>query len=230
MWMRGSSNGDQIEVTIDFRDQKMWTAPLQSTTEIKTLTTDWQEYSITARAPTGTAKPVCHLRVTFEAAAGDTVHVDDVAVQTRGGTGYCYGDGTGQSCPCGNLGGECAGCANSSAEGAILVAIGDAVIGADTAVLSVSQCPAGVPGLFFSGSNALGGSPFGDGLRCVGGGLTRLQVIFTDVAGGGVSTIQLSVREGLIGGELRNYQYWYRDVPGPCTSGFNTSNACSIQW
>lgn len=77
-WMRGTSNGDRAKITIDFRDQKMWTTALQTATETKTLTTDWQQYSMTATAPTGTSKPVYHTRVTLQANSGDTVEIDDV--------------------------------------------------------------------------------------------------------------------------------------------------------
>jgi len=80
LWMRGANTGDQAKITIDFRDQKMWTAPLQTTTETKTLTTNWQQYSMTATAPTGGLHPVFHTRVTLEAVSGDLVYFDDVVL------------------------------------------------------------------------------------------------------------------------------------------------------
>jgi len=79
-WMRGSNNGDQAEMTIDFRDQSMGgfdIAPVIAHTEIKALTTSWAEYTMNATAPT-TGNPIFGTRTTFSARPGDTVYVDDV--------------------------------------------------------------------------------------------------------------------------------------------------------
>ena len=58
----------------------------------------------------------------------------------------------------------------------------------------------------------------------------RLGVVTSSPAGVAESQVALSVREGLTGGELRRYQYRFRDVPGPCSHGFNTTNGLAIQW
>lgn len=87
-WMRGASNGDQVEMTIDFRDQGMGgrvVVPTVAFSETKTLTTSWQEYSITATAPTS-GNPVYASRASFTTGGGDTVDIDDV-VQIR----YAFG-------------------------------------------------------------------------------------------------------------------------------------------
>lgn len=79
-WMRGGSNGEEADMTIDFRDQSMGgfdIAPVVAHTETKILTTSWAQYSISATAPT-TGNPIFGTRTTFRAAQGDTVHVDDV--------------------------------------------------------------------------------------------------------------------------------------------------------
>ncbi len=149
-------------------------------------------------------------------------------VPAEPGSGYCFGDGTGTTCPCFNLGGSGEGCQNSSARGAILAATGYPA--QDEIVLHASQCPGGVFGLFYSGSNALAGTPFGDGLKCVSGGIIRLEVVVTDGAGDAHSSVDLPAKEGLSGGELRHYQFWYRDPVGTCGRDFNLSNGYSIQW
>ena len=80
-WMRGETAGDQVSVSIDFRNQDQGAepdTPMQIETEVKTLTTDWQLYSMTSTAPTSGPTPVFSNRVTFEAASGDAVHVDHV--------------------------------------------------------------------------------------------------------------------------------------------------------
>jgi len=84
-WARGSSNGDEVDITMDFRDQEMWTTPLQTEMETKSLTTNWQRFSMTVTAPTGTPNPVFHTRLTFTAAAGDVVDIDGVLMSPATG-------------------------------------------------------------------------------------------------------------------------------------------------
>ena len=79
-WMRGSNNGDEADMTIDFRDQSMGgydVAPVIAHTETKILTTSWAEYTMSATAPT-TGDPIFGARTTFGAGQGSTVYIDDV--------------------------------------------------------------------------------------------------------------------------------------------------------
>jgi lysophospholipase L1-like esterase len=78
--MRGAENTDKVDMIMDFRDQNMWTDPLQSATQTAELTTEWGVYEMCATAPSGTAKPVYHTRLTFQAAAGSTVDIDNVSM------------------------------------------------------------------------------------------------------------------------------------------------------
>lgn len=81
VWLRGSSPGAEVEVTIDFRDQQAGAAissPMESHSETLVLTTGWQEYTVTATAPTSPPNPVYSSRLHFEAAPGDTVDIDQV--------------------------------------------------------------------------------------------------------------------------------------------------------
>lgn len=150
------------------------------------------------------------------------------------GTAYCFGDGTGTPCPCGNAGGADAGCANSTGVGATLVASGQAKVDEDTLVLTASGLPAPSFGLFYSGINQPQGGaglPFGNGLRCVAQGISRLQTVST--AAGTVSTsIGLAAADGVVPGETRNYQFWYRDTAAgtTCVDLFNATNGVSIDW
>lgn len=94
-WVRPKSEGDTVEVTIDFRDQEMWTAPLESYTKSFTLeNSGWTFLEMSATAPFGTANPVFHTRLTFQAGSGSTVDVDDVvmSVDGGGGGGICEDD------------------------------------------------------------------------------------------------------------------------------------------
>jgi hypothetical protein len=82
-WMRGENAGDQVSVSIDFRNQDQGAepdTPMQIETEVKTLTTQWQQYTMTSTAPTNGRDPVFSNRVTFEAALSDAVHIDRVVM------------------------------------------------------------------------------------------------------------------------------------------------------
>jgi lysophospholipase L1-like esterase len=98
-WVRGSnstSSLDTLHVTIDFRDQNMWTEPLETETFTFDLSTGWQEKTMTAIAPVGGSNPVFHTRLTFQAGNGSRVDIDDV--EMRVGADACVdvdGDGYG---------------------------------------------------------------------------------------------------------------------------------------
>ena len=76
-WVRSAKQGE-LKVTIDFRDQNMWTDPLQTETLTFETTTDWGIIEMTAEAPVGGPNPVFHTRLTFQAANGSTIDIDDV--------------------------------------------------------------------------------------------------------------------------------------------------------
>ncbi len=150
---------------------------------------------------------------------------------------YCAGYlGT---CPCGSTPNSVGGCSNSAdAAGGVLVAAGDAAVSADSLQLQALGMPSNTAALFFQGTatQANGfGTPFGDGLLCVGGTIVRLGVRF---ASGGsafhpaAGEPSLSV-QGLIPatGGVRYYQAWFRDAANFCTSAtFNLTDALRIAW
>ena len=150
------------------------------------------------------------------------------------GTPFCLGDGSGAACPCGNTGASGEGCANSSGSGGTLSATGDASVSGDTVTLDAGGLPAGVSGLFFSGTATLGGGDgfaYGNGLVCAGGAIVRLEVVSTDGGGGANSSVSISAVDGTSAGETRYYQYWHRDpAPASCAGGFNLTGALSITW
>jgi len=148
-------------------------------------------------------------------------------------TPFCFGDGTGNVCPCGNTGAVGMGCANSAGSGALLASIGTPnVSGGSTFMLAASGAVPSTPGLFFEGLTSLGnGQLFGDGLRCAGGQVTRLQVAVSSGMGASLSSIDIPATSGAASGETRYYQLWYRDTaPGPCGTGFNLTNGLAVTW
>jgi len=151
------------------------------------------------------------------------------------GTSFCSGDGSGATCPCGNPGAAGHGCANGSfPAGALLAASGSASVANDTVVFHAESSVPGQPGLFFQGDNAImggAGIPFGDGLRCVGGNVIRLEIVTADGGGQATSTVPVAATGHVAPGDVKRYQWWYRDPAGsPCGAGFNLSNGLEIIW
>jgi hypothetical protein len=152
-----------------------------------------------------------------------------------GGTGlaYCFGDGSGTPCPCGNIGSPGAGCAHSQGEGALLWCTGTPRVHADDLVLTTVQLPTtGGVGLYIVGSqqSAAGlGVPFMDGLRCVGGQIFRYPAKPISPFNHLEQREVVSAAGNLIHpGATWNFQSWYRNPPGPCGTGANLSNALSV--
>ncbi len=154
------------------------------------------------------------------------------------GVGFCYGDGSGTACPCGNNTqvGANEGCQAPFGFGAKLHATGTSSLANDTMLLVGSQMPDG-PVLYFQGTTRQSGGAgitFGDGLFCAGGTITRLGLKFN---AGGTSTYPLlgdpSIStQGLIAAPgLRTYQGWYRSVAAFCTPAmFNLTHGLEVQW
>jgi len=150
------------------------------------------------------------------------------------GTSQCFGDGSGTACPCGNAGGAGEGCANSTGSGSTLCATGSTSIAANNLVLTATNALPGQPGLFFQGDVSINGGNgivFGDGLRCCGTNVIRIQVVLPDAGGTAATTDSISGDGGVSAGQTKCYQFWYRNpAGGPCGTGFNLTNAVSITW
>ena len=104
--------------------------------------------------------------------------------------------------------------------------------GTDIFKLEGNSLVAGQPGLYFQGNNAVNGgsgNQFGDGLRCAGGSVIRLQVRSADSAGRSETTTNLVQAGGVVGGDIRRYQLWYRDpATSPCGFLFNLTNGVQV--
>ena len=145
---------------------------------------------------------------------------------------YCNGDGSGTSSPCGNDNDGSLGVAGTqngtSAGGASLRATGSSSVTAADFQLSAEGLVPNKPGLFFQGNNTVNapfGNHFGDGLRCAGGGVVRLEVQFADSSGSCSTSVNLISKGSVSASDTKSYQLWYRDPAGsPCGSGFNLTN------
>jgi hypothetical protein len=172
--------------------------------------------------------------------AGDVPGGGPVAISS-----FCFGDGSGAPCPCGNSGGAGRGCENSiSTGGALLGWTGNASVGADTLVLNSSgERPASLT-VFWQGANESAGTSFGDGVACFSNpGLRRLY--FKNASAGTATAPQgaeasVSARSAALGdtlsmGATRIYHTFYRDpdpafCASPTGSTFNTSNGLRVIW
>ncbi len=155
---------------------------------------------------------------------------------------YCFGDpGSGVPCPCGNDNDGSvpgSGCANGVFNsGARLSGGGFASVSADTLVLVATNLEPNNTGLYFQADNRVNGGNgiiFGDGLRCTGGNLIRLQARTSDAMGTSSTTIGIAVKGGVSPGDVKRYQCWYRNIVNPlCGTGvndFNLSNGLEITW
>ena len=148
---------------------------------------------------------------------------------------FCSGDGTATPCPCGNTGAPGRGCDNGSGfGGAKLSSSGSLSISVGGLVLHGEGAQPGQPGLYFQGDNAINGGQGvlnGDGLRCAGGNIRRLQVRQTDVNGDSFTTVDIPALGLVNAGEVKRYQLWYR-TPGVglCGTGFNLSNGLELSY
>lgn len=158
---------------------------------------------------------------------------------TQGGSwnAYCFGDGSGAVCPCGNSGAPGHGCGNSNfGAGAYLErSAGSFSTLHDTAVLHAGNLPTNTPCLLFQGTTQLTGAVFGEGLRCAGGFVVRMGVQSAnanDVSFPAPGDPALSVRGAVpLEGASRTYQIWYRDSSPFCgTSNYNFTNGVHVLW
>ena len=158
----------------------------------------------------------------------------DVAVST--GTPFCFGDGSGTACPCGNASaaGASAGCLNSLGTAGALRGVGSSALSTDSLSLQASGM-ANSAALYFQGTaeqNAGLGSAFGDGLRCAAGSVLRLGTK-TNAAGAssypGPADLQIGFYVTAPG--TRTYQVWYRNAAAFCAAEtFNLTNGLRVVW
>jgi len=118
---------------------------------------------------------------------------------------------------------------NSTGAAAQIASTGTTSLGQADLALDVSQLPANVFGLFFYGPNQAT-IPFGDGIRCVDGSLQRFPAVNTGIFGSvnqPINTGTLPPTGPVTVGDLRNFQFWFRD-PAAGGAGFNTSSAVGV--
>lgn len=172
--------------------------------------------------------------------------VVELGPPTAPGTAYCFGDGSGASCPCFAAGSTGHGCPNTNPNGAgaLLTATGTALFANDTFGLSITDGAFNKAGIIIQGASAIaypngdGTVPNASGIFCVSPNL-RGDVFFTDGTGAAMATDFQSQPFGASAlplGSTTYYQYWYRDPGNSCQNppgtdaAFNFSNAWEVDW
>ena len=154
------------------------------------------------------------------------------AVSAQVGAPFCYGVG----CPCNNDD-PLRGCGNSGDDfqvttGAELL-YNDGIPSAlqDSLEFSAFGIAANQFGVLFMGGGTNNIS-FGDGLRCVGGGVVRLEVAFADPGGVSFTTVGIASKGGVQAGDVKRYQLWYRSpgLTSACGNTFNLTNGVEVWW
>ena len=80
MWVRGQGSGT---VTIDFRDQQMYTAPMYSNTTPVQLGPQWQLLTIRVSIPAGLPRMPFHTRLTIRADSSSQMDVDGIKMKCQ---------------------------------------------------------------------------------------------------------------------------------------------------
>ena len=127
----------------------------------------------------------------------------------------------------------CEAAANSTGQPGRLVATGSASVVANDLVLAASDLSAGTPMLFHYGPFQTY-QPFGDGFRCVGGHIFRLEPpLFADGRGAASRAVDLTQPPanagpgGVLPGSTWNFQTYYRDTASS-GAGFNLTNGVEV--
>jgi hypothetical protein len=190
---------------------------------------------------------VAAFALTASAAAQQPKHQPPVSRVPGSGkmpVSFCFGDGSIAPCPCDNTGVLGRGCENSTLSGgAKLSASGQAVLSADTLQFNVLGEPATSLSLLLQGTAVMRPQPFGDGLLCMGGSVTRLYsqnafngaITWPKAGEETISERSAWLGDALVNGSTRCYQVYYRDLragfcPEPLGGGFNLSNGVAVVW
>lgn len=164
------------------------------------------------------------------------VHFNRVSfTATTAGVPFCYGDGSGASCPCGNSASALSrqGCLHSGGVGMVLNTSGSASWALDNLVLTAEQCPLGNTGIMLCGNQSTVPITLFDGMECAFGQVIRLSGQFQTNGSASDTGIFAQDPTGnyFVIGKTFTFQYASRDVaagPSPCGSSANLSHAVKI--
>jgi spore coat protein A len=152
--------------------------------------------------------------------------------QASVGAPFCFG----VACPCGNVNPE-GGCMNSTGKASVLFGTGSASVATDDLVLTAVNLPPTTFGIPFMGGAEASPSALGNGQLCVAAPLYRFPVVQANAQGlsmigpGLGAVAQVNPPGGwIVAGSTWRFQYWYRDVGGPCGAVYNATNGVAVQF
>ena len=165
----------------------------------------------------------------IEAFSGEDCNANgifDLCELFSGSSADVNGNGVPDECECGATS-YCVANANSTGGAASIAGTGTVGIGANDFGLTAGPVP-NQPGIFFYAAGQLQ-LPFGEGFRCVGGTIHRLNPPLFATGNQLVRAVDLStLPSGPLGStDTWNFQAWYRDPTGG-PSGFNLSDAIEV--
>lgn len=133
--------------------------------------------------------------------------------------------------PCGNDDAT-AGCKNSTGAGGKLTPVGTSSASTDDLVLNATQIPGPATGIWLRSSTNIAPTPLKDGLFCLGSRFLRFGQAGPGAAskGPGMVTQSGSSSSPMTAGSTWNFQYYYRNVAGPCHLGANLTNMVTVTW
>lgn len=120
---------------------------------------------------------------------------------------------------------------NSVGSGSLISHSGSSSFGANDFTVFASGNPANQNGIFFMGANEIS-TPFGNGVLCVSGTLTRYPVVQTDAFGVVSFYVDNTIPPALgkiVSGSTWKWQFWYRD-PADGGAFFNLSDGLSATY
>ena len=129
---------------------------------------------------------------------------------------------------CGFAGAYCKSAPNSVGTGALIGHAGSFSVTTNDVELNASGAVPGQFGIFYFGPNQIS-TPFGHGVRCVGGETRRLPVLQADFIGDAALTLDFTTAPAsdITADSTWNFQFWYRD-PAAAGATFNLSNGLEL--
>ena len=125
----------------------------------------------------------------------------------------------------------CSTAPNSVGGGALMDSSGSYSVSLNDTSLIATDLPPNQFGLFFYGPNQIQIS-FGNGFRCIGGGVKRFRIQQANILGVATRAIDLTDLPDngeILSGETWQFQFWYRDPMGG-GSQFNLSDGLFIEF
>jgi hypothetical protein len=122
----------------------------------------------------------------------------------------------------------CESSTNSTGQPAGIDYDGNPSISENDFTLTVTGLPPNQPGYFFYGTQQME-IPFGNGVRCIGGSVTRYRKIAIEITGNAEVQLDFTIPPltNIVPGIPYYFQLWYRD-PAGSGQAFNTSDAICV--